>query len=147
MKVPLSVKRKENGEVGVFAEESFGVGKLVLKLKGDWISEPTKHSIQIGERHLDSAMGGYLNHHCNPNTRVVLQVESLNKEVHYVPLFTRIQGSLTSVTIANPHPVLIATRTIGAGEEITFDYETTETELAAPFKCACHGRWIRGKGE
>ena len=31
------------------------------------------------------------------------------------------------------------------GEEITFDYETTESEMAEPFQCNCHGNWIRGK--
>ena len=33
---------------------------------------------------------------------------------------------------------------IKEGEEITFDYETTEEILAEPFSCQCHGRLIEG---
>ena len=40
---------------------------------------------------------------------------------------------------------LKALKDIEKGEEITFDYETTETELREPFKCDCHGRLIVGK--
>lgn len=42
---------------------------------------------------------------------------------------------------------LVALRAIAAGEEVTFDYNTTELELAEPFNChcgACGGRLIRG---
>jgi SET domain-containing protein len=43
--------------------------------------------------------------------------------------------------------LLVAKKDILSGEEITFDYETTETEMTEPFKCNCHGRWIRGKSK
>ncbi len=33
--------------------------------------------------------------------------------------------------------MLIARRAIAAGDEITFDYTTTEAVMAEPFRCAC----------
>ncbi|MBL8856947.1 MAG: SET domain-containing protein-lysine N-methyltransferase [Planctomycetes bacterium] len=35
---------------------------------------------------------------------------------------------------------LVAIRSIAPGESITFDYDTTEWEIAAPFRCHCGGR-------
>lgn len=43
--------------------------------------------------------------------------------------------------------VLVARTAIPAGAEVTFDYNTTEYEIAAPFKCGCghcEGAEIRG---
>ena len=59
-----------------------------------------------------------MNHHCDPNTKIV------------VPNFTM--------------PFVSAIKNIEIGEELTFNYETTEAELANPFQCDCHGKWIRG---
>ena len=39
---------------------------------------------------------------------------------------------------------LVAIKNIEIGEEITFDYESTEEELVSPFKCECHGKLIVG---
>jgi len=41
-------------------------------------------------------------------------------------------------------PYLVALRNIKSGDEITFNYESNEEELAVPFKCDCHGRLIVG---
>ena len=43
--------------------------------------------------------------------------------------------------------VLTAVRTIQPGEQISFDYNTTEYEMASPFRChcgQCDGIEIRG---
>jgi SET domain-containing protein len=42
-------------------------------------------------------------------------------------------------------PVLVSTREIEEGEEITFDYNITESTLAHPFICNCCGKEIKGK--
>lgn len=43
---------------------------------------------------------------------------------------------------------VIALRPIASGEEITFDYDTTEYDMSEPFKCHCGSKncrgWIRG---
>jgi hypothetical protein len=42
---------------------------------------------------------------------------------------------------------LVALRELAAGEELTFDYNATEWDLAEPFRCscgACGGSIVRG---
>ena len=62
-------------------------------------------------------MGRYLNHHCEPNTVIV----SDDRGIH-----------------------LIALDIIKRNDEITFDYNTTESKLTNPFRCRCHGNLIEG---
>jgi len=98
---------------GLYAKKRFSTENVVLILEGTYLPYPTKTSIQVGNKHLESWEGGHVNHHCKPNTKVVQMM-------------------------------LVALKNIEIGDEITFDYETTEAELAVPFKCACHGRLIIG---
>lgn len=42
---------------------------------------------------------------------------------------------------------VLAWRCIGPGEEITLDYQITETKLAAPFECKCGSKICRGRIE
>ena len=76
------------------------------------------HPLKMSQNNADQVH--LLNHHCNPNAEIweIADIE---------------EG------------LVVAKCDIAAGEEITFDYETTESILAAPFKCDCHGNWIRGK--
>ena len=116
----MPVIKEINGEdnKGLFADQAYDNGSIVLFLSGKYISEPTRTSIQVGGQHLESIEGGHINHHCNPNTKIVM------------PNFTM--------------PFVSAIKEIEVGEELTFDYETTEEKLSSPFKCDCHGKWIKG---
>ena len=135
---------KEDFDYGLYATEDIKVGEIVVNLKGEWRIEPNRASIQIGERHLDSPIGGYINHHCDPNCVVLCKLSDLTLTARLVPLTVRVSGSLTSMIISNPNPVLVAIKPIFKDAEITFDYNTTESNLANPFKCDCHGKWIKG---
>mgnify|MGYP001987150495 CR=1 FL=1 len=106
---------------GLYAKKKFSVGNIVLLLEGNYLPYPTKTSIQVRNKHIESWEGGHVNHHCNPNTKVIVE-----------------HGDLIMM------PYLVALKNIEIGDEITFDYETTEEELAVPFKCDCHGRLIVG---
>ena len=106
---------------GLYAIKEFSAGNVVLILEGNYFPYPTKTSIQVRNKHIESWAGGHVNHHCNPNTKVVVE-----------------HGDLLML------PYLVALRNIKSGDEITFDYEANEEELAVPFKCACHGRLIVG---
>ena len=114
----LVIKDIKDGMQGLFTNKRFVNGTKVLELDCNYFPSPTRTSIQIGDQHLEHYEGGYVNHHCDPNTKVI------------VPNFTP--------------PFLVATKNIEIGEEITFDYESTEEELVSPFKCECHGRLIVG---
>ncbi|HEY0098793.1 MAG TPA: SET domain-containing protein-lysine N-methyltransferase [Pyrinomonadaceae bacterium] len=119
---PESLKieiREKNGFRGVFAKEEIAMNS-VIKLEGVITSHPTRHSIQLGEdKHLSvppdqevtqnqNFFWKYLNHSCQPNSEI----------------------NTASVTF---RPL----RKIGQGEECTFNYLTTEYEMAAPFTCNC----------
>ena len=114
----LIIKEIKDGMKGLFTNKRFVNGTKVLELDGNYFPYPTRTSIQIGDQHLEHYEGGHVNHHCDPNTKVI------------VPNFTS--------------PFLVATKNIELGEEITFDYESTEEELASPFICECHGKLIAG---
>ena len=130
----VEIKEIENGFNGLFASRDFDVGKIILVLKGNYFNEPTRTSIQIGSRHLEHYEGGCTNHHCNPSAKIVIHPNFQGQN----------PGAQWEVGLA---VLLVAKKDILSGEEITFDYETTEEELAEPFKCNCHGRWIRGKSK
>ena len=118
MNETLVIKEIKDGMKGLFTKKRFVNGTKVLELDGNYFPYHTRTSIQIGDQHLEHYEGGYVNHHCDPNTKVI------------VPNFTS--------------PFLVATKNIEIGEEITFDYESTEEELVSPFKCECHGKLIVG---
>tara|TARA_Y100000758_G_scaffold28873_1_gene19339 strand:+ start:1855 stop:2229 length:375 start_codon:yes stop_codon:yes gene_type:complete len=116
------IKETGNKGKGLYSTINYGKGNIVLVLEGNYLPYPTRTSIQVGDRHLESWEGGHVNHHCLPNTKVVVE-----------------HGDLLMM------PYLVAIKDIQIGEQITFDYESTETEMSEPFKCNCHGKWIRGK--
>lgn len=106
--------RRADGGAGLFARRSFVPGEIVLRLEGRIVARPTRHTIQLGPgEHLEPSSPTacpwvYLNHSCAPN--VVVDVA---------------------------HRVVIARHPIAAGDELRFDYDTTEWELAEPFVCRC----------
>jgi hypothetical protein len=112
--------RDDQGYKGVFAEEFITKYSVIFHLKGTISNQPTKYTIQVGPtEHLnipaDSKVDDdldyswqYLNHSCAPNG----YVNTRERTFH-------------------------ALRNILPGEEITFNYLTTESEMAAPFLCRC----------
>ena len=117
---------------GLYTKKEYRKEEIVLYLEGNYFQSPTRTSIQVGNKHIESWEGGHINHHCDPNTEIRIHKNFIGKNPHNKNL----PGLIALV---------VAKKDIYIGEEITFDYETTETEMAEPFKCSCHGRWIRGK--
>jgi hypothetical protein len=122
---------------GVYTNEDINEGEIVLILTGEYKHHPSRATIQIGEKHIDSAIGGYINHSCDPNTMILCRLRDMQLRERYVPIQVGIKGTLTSFIIGQPMPVVVASKKIFKGAEITFDYKTTETLLAEPFKCKC----------
>jgi hypothetical protein len=99
-------------EHGLRAARSFRTDEIVVGLNGRITNMRGRLTIETGvDRHLDPEghVWGFSNHACNPNAWVDLATLSMR-----------------------------ALRTIRAGEEITWNYLTTEWELAHPFQCLCH---------
>jgi SET domain-containing protein len=117
----VAVKRRgSSGSKGVFAKESIEPDAIILQLQGSITTRPTKFTIQLSpDCHLEAPplrdtdlqlnyAWLFLNHSCDPN------------------------GSIDA-----SDRTFRALRSIAAGEEITFNYLTTEAKLAAPFVCSC----------
>jgi SET domain len=114
----LEVREKDGGK-GVFAREDILMNS-VFELGGVVSGHPDRHSLQLGQgRHLhvptdklgiDSPdfFWRYLNHSCQPN------------------------GYINTAELS-----FVALRKISKGEECTFNYLTTEFEMAVPFTCRC----------
>ena len=116
----LEIVLIKKGMRGLFANRTFDKGEIILLLKGNYFNKPTRTSIQVGNnKHVENYEGGLINHHCNPSANILI--------------------------IPDVEPaIVVANTTIFKGEEITFDYETTEEVMAEPFKCECHGKLIEG---
>lgn len=124
--------RTHDGFAGVFAARSLVKGEEVFRLAGDVRRRPSKYSIQIGvDRHVEPRNGGngapasmqeswrFLNHSCDPNLEVAFDTMRL-----------------------------VARRDVAVGEELSFNYLTTEWDMATPFECHCRAegcfRYIGG---
>ena len=112
--------RDNEGVKGVIAKEDIVKDSVILYLKGTISTRPTKYTIQLdrnkhltfpavrkGADDLDYCWQ-YLNHSCEPNGYINAAERTLR-----------------------------AARNIRRGEELTFNYLTTESEMAAPFNCTC----------
>tara|TARA_Y100000310_G_C20700595_1_gene829527 strand:+ start:6945 stop:7325 length:381 start_codon:yes stop_codon:yes gene_type:complete len=95
-------------------------GDVVYEFEGEVSSIQTTTSIQISKyEHVEDSLMRYFNHSCDPNMEFVIGEEKFQ---------------------------LVAIKDIGDGDEVTFDYRTTEELLHHPFKCRCCDKLImKGK--
>lgn len=113
--------RDQAGVKGVFALEPIARDERIVRMSEVFTDHPNRYSIQVGENlHQDGTdeLDDYLNHSCHPNAYI----------------------DFTDLSFR-------AIRDIAAGEEITWNYLTTEWHMAVPFECWCdaHGpKVIRG---
>ena len=102
--------------IGVFAVEPFKPNDLMAVVTGTISSAPApgqrRISVQIaaGEHFVPDSIIDYINHSCQANA--YLEYENGNIRI-------------------------IASKPVSEGEEITFDYCTTELEIGHPFNCGC----------
>jgi len=128
----VEVKKIQDFYKGLFATQQIDIDKIILYLEGNYFPVPTRTSIQITEdKHIESWEGGHINHHCNPNTEIKIHDDFIGRNTS-----NKSQPSLVGLVVAK--------RKIMKGEEITFDYNTTEAVMSEPFTCKCHGTLISG---
>ncbi|MGH9225946.1 MAG: SET domain-containing protein-lysine N-methyltransferase [Acidimicrobiales bacterium] len=106
--------------IGVFARQTIGAGEAVISLPQAFTTIRDRYTIQLGERRhqmYTSDPDDFVNHSCRPNCR--LDVESSQ---------------------------FVALVQISPGQEVTFNYLSSEWEMVEPFTCVCEGRerLIRG---
>jgi len=126
----LQIKRVNPDQWGVFAHRPYTKGSIVISsnLATDTNNEPNpkatscSHAIQtnFNEHILMDLPAQFLNHSCDPNIGVAVK---LNEGQSYD---------------------FVALRDIQEGEEVRFDYETTEYEVGAFEDCMCGAGSCRG---
>ncbi len=111
---------EKEGAFGLRSNTAISKGEEILHLVGETSEYPTKYTVQIATNsHIgsyfsqncegdESNFWRFLNHSCNPNAGFQF-----------------------------PEKKLLALREIGNGEEITFNYLTTEYKMHSPLECTC----------
>ncbi len=117
--------RRVNGAYALMTDRPIPKDEVVFILEGEITEHPSKYSVQIGERqHLEphsqdptdiNSLIHFFNHSCDPSTRI-----------DFEDLAVR------------------ALRDLEPGEEVTFNYNTTEFEMANPFTCHCNAKYCLG---
>eukprot|EP01112_Ceratiomyxa_fruticulosa_P019153 TRINITY_DN6222_c0_g1_i2.p1 TRINITY_DN6222_c0_g1~~TRINITY_DN6222_c0_g1_i2.p1 ORF type:complete len:172 (-),score=27.11 TRINITY_DN6222_c0_g1_i2:128-643(-) len=106
---------KSWSENGCFAMEDIEKGEviLILRPRGDPLSKPTKHSIQINEdtHIIFDGILPFLNHNCEPNTYIDLETMTLR-----------------------------ARCAIPKGKQAYWNYLCTEWNMGSPFECRCESK-------
>jgi hypothetical protein len=117
------------GHLGLEAARPFAVGACVLRIEGDVVDRPSRYSVQVGVgAHVDVGPGD-------------ARGESGRHPWRFL-------NHSCAPNTAREGRDLLALRPIDAGQELTFDYEANEWDMAEPFVCACGADacrgWIRG---
>ncbi len=116
------------GSQRLLAAEPIRAGDFILELNGQRVAQPSTYSVQIGAGvHILPRA-----HEGDPQGDPCIW-RNLN---HSCDASARLSGTR-----------LLATRDIGVGGEITFDYNTTEYEMATPFECGCGACGVALAGE
>ena len=114
------------GEFSVLAAVPIQTGEVVFRIEGLQVAVPSRFSVQVDEQwHVDLAHGA-------SEAEVILH-HPWRFMNHSCDPSARIVGREVR-----------ALRAILPGDEITFDYDTTEMEMAEPFDCQCGSVGCRG---
>lgn len=113
------------GQHAVIANADIECGDTVLVITGREVAAPTRYTLQIGRQlHIEAQPDGD-----GPDGYPVWRF--LN------------HGCVPNVALRGR--AFVALAPIRAGEEVTFDYDTTEWDMASPFRCHCGN--VRCRGE
>lgn len=113
----------------VIATEAIGKGMEILRIKGTLVRVPSRYSVQVDD-HL----------HIEPPADEIREDARDEHPWRFLNHACNPNAGLDGLR-------LVALRGIARGEQITFDYNTSEYEMATPFTCACGvcgGKKIRG---
>jgi hypothetical protein len=122
------VTRRDDGHHAV-ALEAVRAGEVLLEVEGVFVDRPDRYSLQVDA-----------NLHIVPPPGVSREDDAERYRWRYLNHSCRPNATFRG-------RLLVAVAPIGRGEEVTFDYNTTEVEIARPFECRCGhcgGRVIRG---
>lgn len=105
-----------NGMKGLFATQKFDIGDVVCVIEGEVINQPSRTTLQVGSnKHVD-----------------------VKEPIMYIN-----HRCIGNIGLKND--TFVAISRIEAGDEIAFNYNETEEELAEPFYCRDCGEMMKGK--
>ncbi|MBX3175455.1 MAG: SET domain-containing protein-lysine N-methyltransferase [Gemmatimonadaceae bacterium] len=116
---PLIAVLAEADARRVIARVAIAAGTPILRIEGRLTDLPTRHSVQVGA-----------SQHIDPFDLFDDAAQVEWRSWMYLNHHCEPNAELRE-------RVLVALRDIAEGEDVTFDYNTTEWELAEPFSCAC----------
>lgn len=124
--LPLRARAVDCGDaMAVVATGDLAPGDVILLIVGRTVPRPSRHTVQVGAfEHVApfaDATGNVARDHAWP---------FLN---HGCQPNAALRGR-----------TLVALEPIAAGDEVTFDYDTTEWDIADPFACGCGAAACRG---
>lgn len=146
----LTLRQSETTlEWGVYADVPFEANSFVLR--GSTLdvlnTKRTAHSIQISMKNhvLMDLPARYLNHACGSSSNL-RAVDASKTAANVMHRDMDDQQMLANTSSSEWKPVydFFATRDIQCGEQLSFDYETTEYEMQTPFECKCGSSECRG---
>jgi hypothetical protein len=133
--LPGTVLRTDNPLVGVLVEhaerrlvatQSIAAGTVLFRIEGFETRTPTKYSLQVGrDLHLD-------------------QRGARDATDRVRRFYWRYMNHACEPNTRIVDRQVVALRDIAALEAVTFDYNTTEYDVAEPFPCRCGARWCVG---
>jgi hypothetical protein len=108
-----------SGEYRLLAAESLPADSYLFPIDGQLTSRPSRYSVQIDQEiHVDLGAG-----------------HSLEEE--FDRFYWRFMNHSCEPNAVIRRRAVFALKPIRVGEQIAFDYNTTEYELAEPFECRC----------
>jgi hypothetical protein len=108
-----------HGEFRVVCMQAIGAGERILDLHGVVVARPTRHTLQVGHgQHLEAD-------------------DPLDLEGSLDRFVWRFLDHACEPNAMVAGRTLVALRGIEPGEAVTFDYTTTEFDMASPFPCRC----------
>jgi hypothetical protein len=128
--VRIGVARRD-GVYHALALEAVAPGEVLLEISGVLVDRPDRYSVQVGE-----------GEHVMPPAAWGPDDDDARYRWRFLNHSCRPNAAVRG-------RLLVAVRIIAAGDEVTFDYNTTELEIACPFVCHCGhcgGEMIRGFG-
>lgn len=116
--IPVKVVGTPDG-YGVVAVEAIEQGGALFPVNGLTTDRPSRYSIQLDDdAHIDLAPG-----------------TTLDEQLVSYPW--RFLNHSCAPNAAFHERTVVALRHIDAGESVTYDYNTTELDMAVPFDCNC----------
>ena len=117
------------GEKALIAQENIAKHTIIFLYEDNATDQRTRTSIQVAaNKHIEPGdFGAFANHSCEPNTQIIVNYDE--------------ERNVAQV-------LMLSIKPIQKGEEITFDYATTETTVTSDLMnktCLCGSKKCRGK--